>query len=104
MRTLGNTLLTVAAVALIAFPFCYQLATRGAWRKTQMGWHLMSYNGVIALVVTFALLNIALPLPEWVRPLTWFLVGVVGWWRLVLLFVVQYRPDDPPARRDQNPL
>jgi len=105
VRTLGSVLLAVAAVALIAFPFCYHLTTRGSWRTSVMGWHLMSFMGVLGLVMTFAILNFAIDLPEWVRPLTWFLVGAVAWWRLVLLFVVQHRDDKPPKRRpDQTPL
>jgi len=104
VRTLGNALLAIAATALIAFPFCYHLTTRGSWRKSVMGWHLMSFMGVLGLVMTFAILNFAIELPEWVRPLTWFLVGAVAWWRLILLFVVQHRDDAPRKHRDQTPL
>lgn len=103
MRTLGNVLLAVAAVALIAFPFAYHLTTHGNWRKSSMGWHLMSHDAVFGLVITFAILNFVFELPSWVRPLTWFLVGVVAWWRLILLFVVQHR-DDEPRKPDTNPL
>ena len=91
MRDLGNVLLVVAAVALIAFPFCYHLTTRGAWARSMMGWHLMSFMGVLGVVMTFAVLNFVFTLPTWVRPLTWALIGAVAWWRLVLLFVVQHR-------------
>ena len=96
MRWFGNALLVWAAMALIASPFYYQYKTRGHWRDSPMGWHLMSYMGVFAAVVTFAILNFALELPEWVRPLTWFMVGVVAWWRLLLLGAVQnkHRGDD----------
>ena len=94
MRALGHVLLALSAVALIAFPFCYHLTTRGHWRDTIMGWHLMSFMAVLGLVMTFALLNLAIDLPGWVRPLTWLLVGAVAWWRLILLFVVQLR-DEP---------
>lgn len=91
MREFGNGLLVWAAVALVAFPFAYHLTTRGHWRDTAMGWHLMAYNAVMALVVSFAILNFAVHLPDWFRPLTWLMVGAVAWWRLILLFVVQHQ-------------
>jgi hypothetical protein len=97
MRTLGHVLLALSAVALIAFPFCYHLTTRGHWRDTIMGWHLMSFMAVLGLVMTFALLNLVIELPGWVRPLTWLLVAGVAWWRLILLFVVQLRDDEDDA-------
>ena len=100
MTALGNALLAVAAVALIVFPFCYHLTTRGHWRDSVMGWHLMSFMGALGIVMTFAILNFAFELYDWVRPLAWLLVAGVAWWRLILLFVVQHQDtrDD-----DRNP-
>ena len=90
MRSVGNVFLYLAAVALILFPPCYHFSTRGAWRRSAMGVHLMSFMGVLGLVMCFAMANALFgPLPTWVRPLVWALIAVVAWWRLILLFVVQ---------------
>lgn len=94
MRALGNTLMLLAAMALILFPICYHLTTAGAWRKSPMGVHLMSFMGVLGMVMVFAVLNFVMDLPSWVRPFVWLCIAAVSWWRLVLLFVVQYR-DSP---------
>lgn len=92
MKVLGDVLLLTAAVALIAFPFAYHLTTRGAWARSVMGWHLMSFMAVLGLVSAFALTNALLgPLPAWLRPFTWLLIAGVAWWRLILLFVIQHR-------------
>lgn len=82
----------VAAAALILFPPCYHFATRGAWAKTVMGWHLMSFMGVLGVVMAFAVASAVWgPLPTFVRPLVWAAIAVVAWWRLILLFVVQHQ-------------
>jgi hypothetical protein len=100
MRPLGNVLLLVAAVALIAFPICYHILTGGswrhvgAWRTTTMGVHLMVFMGVFAEVMVFAVANFIWDLPSWVRPLIWFQIGAVAWWRVVLLFVIQHSESD----------
>lgn len=93
MRTAGNLLLVLAAVPLVLFPFCYHFATHGAWFRSWMGRHLMSFMGALGVVMVFALLNLAFPLPTWVRVVAWLLVAGVAWWRLILLFVVQSQED-----------
>lgn len=101
MKTLGNALMLWAGLALILFPICYHFATSGRWRRSAMGVHLMSFMGVLGLVMTLAVGNLITgngsvqnsDLPPWVRPLVWLLVGGVSWWRLVLLFVVLNEED-----------
>lgn len=102
MKALSDFLLVVSAVALIAFPFAYHLITRGHWRDSVMGRHLMAFMAVLAFVMATALFAIAYDLPEWVRTVRWLLVAVVSWWRLILLFVVQMR--DERSSDDQVPL
>lgn len=97
MRGLGTVFMFVAAAALILFPPCYHFATRGAWAKTVMGWHLMSFMGVLGAVMTFAVASaVCGPLPTFVRPLVWAAIAVVAWWRLILLFVVQHQDGRHP--------
>lgn len=110
MKTLGDLLLLLAAGALIPFPLVYHSLTDGYWRRTAMGVHLMSFMGVLAVVMVFAVTNLfagyastvsctAPALNPWVRPLVWFMVAVVSWWRLVILIQVQNydREDDEGA-------
>ena len=85
---MGTALMLFAAVALILFPPCYHLRTRGRWLRTPGGPHLMSFMGVLGVVMCFAVANVVFELPSWVRPLVWFLIGCVSWWRLGLLFTV----------------
>lgn len=104
MYLLGTALLFVAAGALIAFPFLYHWQTRGAWRDDSVGVHLMFFMGALGLVMVFAVANAvglilhpapavcanaASVLPGWVRPLVWFLIASVSWWRVAVLFQVQ---------------
>lgn len=85
MRTAGNFLLGFAAVALIAAPFVYHWRTRGWWRDTTTGWHIMAFMGVLSEVTCFAVANLFFDLPSWVRPFVWASIGVVAWWRLILV-------------------
>ena len=87
MRTLGTVFMLVAAVAFVVSPVAYHVWSRGKWRNTPAGWHFMSYMGVMGLVMFLAIGAVLLgPLPAWVRPLVWLIIGVVAWWRLVLIF------------------
>lgn len=43
---LGN-----AAIASTAFPIVYHVVTRGAWKDSAMGRHLMSYRVVLAALI-----------------------------------------------------
>lgn len=101
MTTLGNALMLWAGTALILFAPCYHFATGGRWKNSAMGVHLMSFMGVLGLVMLLAVGNLMAGhgvaqnpgLPPWVRPLVWLLIGGVSWWRLVLLFVVLNEED-----------
>lgn len=110
MKELGDLLMLLAAGALIPFPIVYHYLTDGYWRKTAMGVHLMAFMGVLAVVMTFAVTNLVAgyvstvscttpALNPWVRPVVWFMVSVVSWWRLVMLIQVQHydREDDEGA-------
>lgn len=96
MRALGTLLFFVAAVPLLAYPVVYHVTTHGDWRRSLMGRLLMAFMGVLALVMTFAVLSIVWhPLPDWVRPLVWALVASVSWWMLTVLFIRRYRDGNP---------
>lgn len=86
MQTLGTALMFAAAAALIIFPPLYHRRTRGRWRKSTFGIHLMSFMGVLGMVMGLAVLRVlGVDLPAWVRPLVWLAIGVVSWWRVGVL-------------------
>ena len=100
MKTLGDVLMLATSGALIPFPVVYHILTDGYWRRTAMGIHLMVFMAVLSEVMCWADANVLWgPLPEWIRPLLWFQIGVVSWWRLLILIQVQHydREDDPGA-------
>lgn len=86
MRALGNVLLVVAAIALVASPITYDARSRGWWKADKRtGWHLMGYMAVMAEVVLFATANFIWELPDWVRPFVWANIAGVAWWRFALV-------------------
>jgi drug/metabolite transporter (DMT)-like permease len=99
-KTLGSALMLYSAVVLIASPICYWVWSRGDWRKTRAGRHLMAFMGGLALVMVLSVTSFVSvhllergPLPDWVRPLVWLIVGFIGTWRLALLWQTRYRGD-----------
>lgn len=92
MKTLGNVLMLYSAVVLISSPLLYAWWSRNDWRKTRGGKHLMAYMGGLALVMCFAVAGLLWgPLPQWVRPFVWTVIGFIGSWRLFLLYQTRYR-------------
>ena len=92
MTILGNVLMLYAAVVLISSPVLYAWWSRGDWRLTPYGRHVMAFMGGLALVMCFAVLNLLIgPLPAWIRPVVWVIVSVVASWRLWLLWRSRYR-------------
>lgn len=95
MRQAGITLMMVAGVAFVLSPIVYHWRTRGAWLHSWMGRHLMSYMGVMGMVMVLAMWAVFFgPLPPWMRPLTWGCIALVAWWRLVLIFTAGHHRED----------
>lgn len=95
---LGNVLMLVSAAILIPCPPLYWWWSRGDWRQTEGGRHLMAFMSGLAIVMCFAVTNFVSlyilhkgPLPLWVRPVTWGIVAFIAGWRLRLLYVSRYR-------------
>ena len=100
MKPLGDLLVLIASGAFIPFPFVYHFLTKGDWQKSTWGVHLMVFMAVIAEVMCFADANLLWgPLPPWIRPLMWFQIAVIGYWRLGLAFAAQREDDYEPAER-----
>lgn len=98
MRLLGNVLLLVAALGLIPAPFVYHWRSRGWWRATRMGWHLMTFMAVFSEVMCFAVASLFWDLPSCVRPFVWANIAFIAGWRLSLVGTAE-RPATEYRRR-----
>jgi chromate transport protein ChrA len=87
-------ILRVVAVALAfvmpaAFCTCYHLWTRGHWKDSRYGVHLMVVSGVDALIVLYVLLAMLDVVPLSWRPYSGFIIYLsfagTFLWRLILL-------------------
>lgn len=86
--------LFTAAGALV-FVVSYAWTTHGAWRHTIMGRHVFTFMSAILLVALLAVAGVFWgtdwPHRETIRTAAWGLIGACIWWRVVLLYRVQYR-------------
>ena len=73
----------VSALAGWGFVLAYQVRTRGAWRRTALGWHLMTFTACIALIFSFIVLI------RVIGPWSWLPVAAVALYWLVALLLVQ---------------
>lgn len=77
----------------LTFVASYAWLTRGEWRASIMGRHVMTFMAVITIVSSLAVLAIFLG-REWpgrniIRGLAWSAVAACVWWRVALLYRVQ---------------
>jgi hypothetical protein len=90
VQLLGNVALAEAALAFIVFVIMYQVTA--LWRETRMGRHMMTFNLVVAVILSYAFVSTVfgpLPAREWVRLTVFAAIGAVGWWRVALLWKEQ---------------
>lgn len=85
----------------LVFVLAYGWSTRGQWKATIMGKHIMIFMVVILTVSMLAVLTIffgtSWPHRDLIRTLAWGAVASVIWWRVALLFRAQAAPLTPPA-------
>ena len=97
MTILGNVLMLYAAAVLISSPVLYHWWSRGDWRLTTSGRHVMAFMAGLALVMCFAVASLVMratdhgDLPRMVRPIVWVIVSFIASWRLWLLWRSRYR-------------
>lgn len=96
-------LVALGFVGSIAFPVLYHRGSHGAWRRTEMGRHLMAFS----VAVGYALLALLLRITFGDYPGRGFvnyssILGLVGvtWWRSIL-YIRTTRQD---RRRDDREL
>lgn len=92
-----NLAVILTAVGALVFVVSYASTTRGAWRGSVLGWNVMAFMTVIAVVSALAVAAIIWgtdwPHRDVVRGVAWSLIAACIWWRVVILFRVQRRTD-----------
>lgn len=99
---LSQTILSVSTLVAVLCPPLYLIVSKGTWRHSEVGRHLMAFMVGEALVLTLtwiAMVTVSfweLPDPAWFQWLRLgaFVVGVLGVlaWRLLLLIRAWSRP------------
>lgn len=87
-----TALLAAAALPASLFPIVYQWTTRGTWRKSEMGRHVMSLMAVLALLLDFSVGIRIFGRPGWIGVVAVILyscVVLLMWQRLFLLVKAQ---------------
>ncbi len=87
----------IYATAAGALVFVAAYARFAPWRSTVMGWHVMTFMGVILVVASLAVIatvfGTAWPFRNVVRAGAWYAVAAVIWWRIWLLIRAQHGVD-----------
>lgn len=83
------------ALGALVFVCSYAWTTRGAWRHTPMGRHVMTFMVSILAVSVMAVAAVIWG-TDWphrtvIRTAAWGLIAGCIWWRVVILFRVQHR-------------
>lgn len=102
---LSEFLVVATAVPAVLSVLFY---ARSPWWRSSVGTHLMSYMGIVALMMMLACAPLVLkPPPAWFLDVYLGCFGLfcaVTWWRLALILWEQrgtrlsQRPQDPPGR------
>lgn len=87
IHTLMIVEFTLGALFGWAFVLTYQIRTRGRWRGTATGWHLMTFTATLAVIFTVAVLARATEIPhiDVIAVALYGLVVIGLGWRLALL-------------------
>jgi hypothetical protein len=100
----GSAEIVISSVVAVASPICYHVWTRGAWRYSRLGIHLMAYMSVIALTLVISDIRlfggnrIDVPWFAVLRVIAFVLVPFVLTWR----FWIIYRTVGPGKRLESD--
>ena|SRR5215475_15733057 len=89
------------ALAAWAFIIQYHWKTHGDWRRSAVGWHVMAFTLVDAMIFSLLVILDLVPAMAGRRWFDWLYIGVVGMisattvWRMFILWKVQ---DDQAGR------
>lgn len=86
------------ALGALVFVISYAWVTRGGWKDSTMGRHVMTFMAAILIVCTLAVIGVVWgtdwPNRNIIRTAAWALIGACIWWRVALLYRVQHHGDD----------
>jgi hypothetical protein len=89
----SNAAVMATFLGCLVFVIAYAWSTRGRWRTTIMGKHIMIFMVVILTVTSLAVMSIIFgtvwPHRDLIRTLAWGSIATVIWWRVLLLFRAQ---------------
>jgi len=105
MTAVFNTLLVLVTVGALFFPLYYQISTRGEWRRSPMGRHVMGYTSAAALLGISGIFRVFLPdLPgqEYVRIFALTLAVIFIWQRNYIIIRAQNFPGDERTDRGRE--
>lgn len=89
MRLFTDVAVLATFAGALAFVGMYARMTRGGWRASTMGRHVMVFMIVITIVSSLAVASIffgtAWPYRDLIRGLAWSAVAACIWWRVLLL-------------------
>lgn len=98
----SNAAIVATFLGALTFVCGYAWTTRGHWRTTMMGKHIMTFMVVILIVTSLAVISIFYgrnwPHRELIRGAAWSAVAAVTWWRVALLRRLQLVPLNPGQR------
>jgi hypothetical protein len=94
-----------ALILTLAFMLTYHIGTRGDWRKSDIGVHLMVFGLTNAIVLTLVVISFLGWLPIWLGPAisaaTYLTIGWLFGWRTVIMD--GYLHAGPPTAPDPEP-
>lgn len=90
----ANAAIVATALGALVFVTLYAWITRGGWRTSIMGKHVMTFMIVILLVSALAVAAIIWgtdwPYRELIRGTAWSLIAGCIWWQVFILIRVQH--------------
>lgn len=110
LQTLGTIALRLTALGSLAFVLSFALLA--PWRGTVMGRHMMTFMGVITVIIWYVAIApflgpLGLTARLWIRLVSYTLLGAVIWWREWLFIAAQLgnlRRYQLPQRKDTPPI
>jgi hypothetical protein len=92
------TLAVFAILSALWFVLRYQTRTKGHWRDTVHGRHVMTFSLACVIILTYACLNLLGLIPAWLVPylgvLTYATLGWLFLWRNAILTKSQREPKE----------
>lgn len=101
MKRVADVAIMFTAAGAVTFVIGYAWSTRGAWSRSAMGRHVMTFMAVIMVASGLALAGVLFgtdwPARDAIRAVAWTAIGACIWWQVGLLRRVQREHRDEPG-------